>query len=520
MLFNYLNLNNTAKLSIGISYKEEELVFVVKSLLDKTKKYNMDSRHQFEILESYLDYKGDSFKQELFEYYKNAYEATNSILDDPTIAFQLVMHKILDMFYIDDIKQHILTLDYIKPPANLKEKFDDTMIKDGIGTRVQTYTKDDYINLLTISVISKAIIAPFGEFLFSNPSTVILQTKELSLVQMILDVGHIFKSDPVNKLVGSFEKSINSMIDKVEKRTILLRKMISVDDLKWYLLGITLFKIMPVNMPRFDKVTINLITFIYSSTNDVLKPVNNIRQKVARSDGEEIESTLEIYRMSSDIMIAYTEEFKVFCEDPYSLLHFFKIEDKDNVLTDALAFMMPIRKSTNIDINIIKLMIWVISITPDDGTNEIGIIDPEAIFYLDLDRIVNLLAVVFTVVWYHGFKDVALLFSILKTNEEHDMINSTLGKEKIQNGTLEELKKLYPIEKEIIGKHGVVTTTDLISVSINDMVVSLYTHNYKYVATSKYLKGKSRSVDIPETLREQLAQLLISLHKGVNNETE
>jgi len=331
---------------------------------------------------------------------------------------------------------------------------------------------------------------------------------------MILSKDHIFKSEPVVKLIGSFSKAIASNTKSLDNRTILLKKMISIDDLKWYLLGITFFKIMPVNMPRFDKTTINLITFIYSYTNDSLKADKTIRQKTARSDGEETESTLEIYRMATDIMVAYPEEFKLFCSKPHDLLKFFNIVDENNVLDDALKFTLPIRKSNNVDIDLIKLMIWIISITPEGG-DDIGIIDPEAIMHLELDSLVNMLALAFTVCWIHGFEEIALLLVSVRINDDDNMINSTLGKEKISKETIAELDILYPINKEVISKGIVMSTIHLISTAINDFVVGLYSHSYKTLAYSRYTKGKASAMSIPEDMREQIAKLLISLHKGI-----
>jgi len=513
MIFRYLNLDNNGKLSLLVKYKDEELVFVTKSLFDKTKKYNLDSPHQFELLEEYLEHKGDEFKDEVWSLYKEIYESSIDILGDSTAMFTILIKRLLRLFYVEDIKPFILTLEYVRPPASLKEKFDENIVKGGIGTRVQTYTKDEYINLIALSVISKAIVGPFGEFLHSNPSTVILQTKELSLVQMIMSVNHIMKADPTVKLIGGFERLIETTIKSNITKTVLLSKMISVDDLKWYLLGITLFKIMPVNMPRFDKTTINLITFIYSSTKDNIKPPVNIRQKVARSDGDDTESSLEIYRMSTDIMVAYPEEFAHFAEDPHTMLRFYDVDDKAGVLDEALAFLAPIRKSNNVDIRIVKLLIWVISITPDKGYKDIGTLDPEAIFYLDLDSLVNILAVGFTVLHYIGFTDIALLLTAIRTKEDV-AINSSLGNEQIDKNVLERLNYHYPIQKKIINKDKTISLTNIVSKSINDMVADLYQHSYRYLATSKYLGRQSRAVDLPDNLRTRLGMMLIKLHEG------
>jgi len=513
MEFRYVNVNNTAKLSLSVRHGEDEVVFVVKSLFDKTKKHKLDSPHQFELLEQYMDFKGEEFQDRYFDLCIKAFEASSDILDSPVESFGRVITSILDMLDIEEIKAFIQTLDYIRAPSNLKENFDESIVKDGLGTRVQTYTKDEYIDLVALSVVSKAIVGPFGEFTYSNPSAIIMQTKELSLVQMIMDSHHIMNSKPVQKLLGSFDRFISTNMSGTANKTVLLQKMISTDDIKYYLLGLTLFKIMPVNIPRNDKITTNLITFIYSSIKDAIKPPNNVRQKTAKSDGEETESSLEIYRMATDVMVGIPEEFKFFTDDPHKLLRFYNITDTDGVMNDVLQFLRPMTKSNDIDPNIVKLMIWIISITPDNGKREVGIIDPEAIFYLDIEHLVNVMALGFTIAWYRGFPEIALLLSALRTDEDVP-IQSTLGKEHIGKDTLKELKQYYSVDKELEIKNKPLQTQDLIAKAINDLVVMLYNSSYRYLATPKYLKGKSRAVSIPEDLREQIAKLLIALHKG------
>ncbi len=515
MKFKYINLNNNGKLSLEVQHEDNSLVFIVKSLLDKTKKYQLDSALQFELLEGYINTKDISFKHELFSIYNETYNNANSILDDPSELFMISARKIVHMFDLLDIKEYVSTLEYIKAPSNLKEVFDERIIRDGIGTRVQTYIKDEYINLVTLSVISKALIGPFGNFLFMNPSSVIHSTKELSLMQMIYDIKSVFESNPVDKLLGGFRRTIETAMNKKENKTVMLSKMISRDDLPKYLLGIVIFKIMPVTIPRNDDPSSNMITLIFSSTSDALKPPNNYKEKVARSDGEETESSLEIFRMSTDTMIAYPVEFNSYCDDPHSMLKFYNIVDTKNVLDDALKFMNPITKSDNIDNNINMFLSWIVSITPEGTQSEIGIIDPEAIAYLDINRLRNMLALGFTIAYYYGFMEIALILTSTIIKSETQTIKSTLGKEQMNKDTIAEFKKYYKREKVLNEGTKKEERVNVSMQSINKFVISLYRNNYVTYASSKYLKGKSKTLIIPDNLRELIAMFIIKLHKGI-----
>ena len=92
---------------------QEDLSFDISSVITKKSQSDLGNQKQFELLNRYLDYKGEAFKEKLYLHYKEVYDMLtdfylerdlNTSLTPPYQEFA----KIFNMFDIEDIK-HFLT---------------------------------------------------------------------------------------------------------------------------------------------------------------------------------------------------------------------------------------------------------------------------------------------------------------------------------------------------------------------------------------------------------------------------
>lgn len=516
-MFELLNVYTNNPMVIRISYEKESVDFVISELVNKRKKDELNPEKQFLLLNAYLDWKekkSPGYKKGLLDLYLVAEKTILQLMltkDLNPLPYNMV-HNIIDYFDYEDLCDYIKNVYKLKPPMVLKDTFDVNMEKNDSGTRVQTYLKDDYLELAALVLILKSVLPVIGHFSFVKKGYISNSHKEYILFNFIKS-HPIYNLDPMQKIIGFVDKLLEVAFKQKEASSIrIIEKRVPKDDLGIYIASQLIFNKMSTSILVDDYDGKNTITrmhgYIQSKLNTRNDNINGIRDKQALSDTEsgdgDKESIIESYRITTDLPIGIEVEMDTILSSIELILSQFKREVDMVALNDAIKFTEAFR---SVPINSIQVNIL--------GTIFKDIIDPRGLDYVSLDSILNLLAIGFAYLYKLGFKYLAVLLTSSSVNTSNDdiIINTTTNRTRLPTEIAEQLAKLYPYERVINATKSV----NIVIESIHNLTNSMYVYRWVPNAYEKYLieaKNEAGSVtSLPADLKTKLCLMYIALEE-------
>lgn len=520
--------NNYTKSSVLFlaKYKEESLSFIITPMISKRNKEELDEKLQFILLNKYLDYKGEAFKEGLFQLLKQAnnevmkliYEPSDQAVTKNPLPYQIVT-PLLDYFNLDDVFNYLKFEFKLQPPSILADVFDEQIEKDAKGSRVQTYLKDDYLQLAALALIIKVAMLPV--FNYAD-----IKSKDFNIIHREYILFHLFKkhpiyeSAPMQKLLGLVTKLIDqTTVTKDVESVRILEKQIPRGELPFYILSLVVIQKVSIATLIDDNADKNLVTKIYNYVNNKLKASGDvsksIRNKTNMRDQEETgesESLVESYRTC--------EKF-----DKGTLIELgWAVETIDKVINQ-----MTDKQKAFIDPKIVEeaevfCKQFMYADIEDIQVQFLGIIfksvvDPRAIDYIKIEGIVNLITVGFSYLWGMGCKALALLLisKVYQSDDDTMIINSTVNKTRLSKELKEELDFFYPYKRVINAE----SSSNLVEESIHNMSQDIYSKKWLPVCDSKYLVealGTDNPMQlITSDIKYMLADFIIKNERNVQH---
>ena len=522
-MFSIGNIYTKEETIIKVSHGGEEVEFVISSIISKRNKQELDDPRQFLLLNAYLDYKGDQFKAELFQRYLKSSEVIFSYLqrtgiytsDGTKPGWSLpteIVNPIFDMFDLMDLYNFVKNVYRLQPPSILADVFDEMIERDGRGTRVQTYIKDDYLELASLVLMIKAVIGPIGQFAYTKSGAIGSQHKEYILFQFF-KYEKFFNSPPMVKLLGLIDKSVNlpTNDDTVDAKRVI-EEQLPREEIPIYVASIVVLQKLPVVCIVDDNSDKNIITKIYNYVNNKMKApgdaAKTIRDKTNLADNESTtgdkESMVESLRVVADISEGNIIEMDWSISTIEKILYQFPKVYRDIIdekaMKDAITFTKVFANA-----NISRQQVNILGFIFKD------VIDPRALEYVSIDSIINLLAIGFGYMWGLGFKTLALLLvSQQDVSRELSLsINLTANRSRIPKEMKDELDRLYPykrVKNEEVHEN-------LVEETITAMTNALFDMKWIHTATDNYITevhgDRNPSKILPTDLKIQLAKFII-----------
>ena len=151
----------------------------------------------FFYLEEYLRFKGPAFSEKLF----NQYQVASDTLEELSLISSLeplntqIFYSILNTIDIEEM--HMFLSRIISVPSGLEEKF----VQDVNGTlnAIQTYTKREYAELITLATLLKLVMPILGKYMDTKSSLINKNLKEILFLP-------IFSNYPRFKNMAAFKK--------------------------------------------------------------------------------------------------------------------------------------------------------------------------------------------------------------------------------------------------------------------------------------------------------------------------
>lgn len=507
---------------------DELLEFTVNSIVSRRNKDELKTDQQFIILNAYLKYKGIEFKNELYRRYSESKEGIEALLIRKNI-YPLptrITSEILDMFDFQDVFNYVKNIYGVKPPKDLKDTFDEQLEADGRYTRVQTYLKDDYLELVTLTVILKSILPILGEFAYIRSSDLSTVYKEYVLFHFI-QAHDIFKTSAMVKLLGLITKLLQVPSNDGEAEAVrVIEKCLAKSDMPIYILATVIVKRLFTSTIVNDTEDENIVNKIYNYVNSKLK--NNgdvsksIRNKTALTDADssgnpnsdDKESMVESYRILSKLPAGIEVELDFSVNDMDTLIKqipvTFNPEETNKVLIskDILIHAMEFCNKLNtheVDILQIRIIACIFK----------NVIDPRGIEYVRIESIINMFALGFTYLWGLGFKHLALVLSSYVDNSKNDVvyINMTSNRSRITPELKEELNIYFPLKRVVNAD----TNVNIVEEKINALANEINNKKWIALARKEYLNeiNVSSSNFIPGDIKIHLTEFIIKNEKMI-----
>ena len=281
----------------------------------------------FGYLNSYWEKQSKKFNDELFALYEEAHEVF-LLTDDENLISQKISEvavKILDMHSLDAMRKHIYSL----PPTHSPYVDPDTM-KDDYGTNpeAQTYTKNDYLELVVLSTILKAMTPLWGSINHVLVPIIGKDHKEMACLDLIRS-SWVMQTEAMKKLARFTHTWVESAMSRSQAA---ITKDIASIDLPYYFLAMNVVRRMPIQ--RFRNINgepvqtadvwQNLIRQIYNFTDGGKNEIYRgpTIKKGGGGEGEEQESIIEQCRIAQrvpdyifEVTSAYVEDVERFARD-------------------------------------------------------------------------------------------------------------------------------------------------------------------------------------------------------------
>lgn len=428
--------------------------FDMTSLITRRSKEEEEAGNEYYLLNSYLQYKGDQFQEEYYNRLLAAYKYVTevSLFHKAIPVPRDIVANILDMFDLQDIFHYIRDVLQFKAPDRLTDVFDETIESDGEGSRVQTYTKTEYLELAALTIAVKAVIGVIAEYAQIKKDDLNNIHRDYILFGFFEKYPKIFNSDPMQKLIGKAEKLVNSPKNEknVEERMII-DKQLARDEIPVSIAATVVLQKLGTTAMITDNSNKNIVNKIYNYIMSKLKTngaVNKtIRDKspsdTVKDENSESESPIETYRSLTDIEQGKLIEFNwalrsedvVVKQLPEKMKKLIKMEDVINAKDFIRCFESEVRL-TKLQIDLLGIIFKYI-------------IDPRAIDRINIASILNIMAVGFSYLWNSDCKALALILTakVPEVDPDEFRVNSTTNKTKLTQELRDKLDELYPYKR-------------------------------------------------------------------------
>lgn len=503
---------------VVVTHKDKILEFALWPTIVRKPKDDITTTAQYKIVNDYVNYKGEDYKDKLFEALeKGSQEADNTGYYEGLIPegdYRLPYHIIQDVMDIvsyDDILYYLKQVIKYKALSILTDTFNPMVERDGQGTRTQTYIKDDYVELLALAMYVKIVFLPIFEFGY-------VKQKQLNSINIKYVLMHLIKPFPIMQLppVVKIQAWINELIDKSlktdgleEKR--IIDKMLPKDEIPFYILSNVLVdRVFLSNIPddTNEKHTVsklysyikNKIDSQSSSSGGTIHNKHLLQDKDGGS--EDKESILDTYRAISNISNGSIVEInwsidsveKILKQLPKGQREFIDVKVIQDVVEDSQKFLTE-------EIEDIHLFLL--------STIFKTILEPRAIYYVSIENMLHLFQVGFAYLWGTGNRVIALMLMSKNTNKDTTVmkLNTVVNKDRVPEELKQELVRLYPYEQKL----NETETKNLALDTIIRLSTDYYTHTWLPMVPKSYIdQGLINGNLADENIRMEMVKFVVA----------
>lgn len=442
--------------------KDNRLEFTINSIIQRKAIDDLLNPKQFQLLNAYVDHKGDDFKRELFELYRRSHERIENLIFEmdygPSMPLPFdIIYSILDKFDIEDIKNFLINVYKLEIPSNLKSVFDDRIERDGIGTRAQTYLIDDYIELVAFIILIKASFMVLGQFSKMTDECFGAPERDYYLIKFYRNYDKLTSSRSYEKLIQYITSLVEGKNTSEEDRfAMIIDKRIEEDEIVVYYLSKVIFQKLTVATVVDDTHEGNIVNTMYTfirhklDSKGPVKMVLRDKTHINGIDHKDKESIMDSHIVLGDLPHGVIVTVNYATSTLENVLRQLS-PDMHAIVTSPIVVSGKTYPLESIYKQCQRFEHNLIS----DHTMKLleiifkGCFDPRFVYRLSQESLLSLIPVGFAYLWNLGFKPLAMLLVSTYYSDvgEYQMINSTTNKSRIPHDILDKLKEAFPIEK-------------------------------------------------------------------------
>lgn len=414
--------------------------------------------------------------------------------------------QLVDMHDLDMVQDWAAMKSDIQVPDSFTADYTHSI--DNNTSREKTYTRSDYMQLVTLSLTLRCMIPIWGEYISNIRQDTGTRFKEFYAFQL-LNKSKIVRSIPMEKLKVYIDHIVGE--DKVNPNNIL--NHISSEDFGYWLLALVCIRRLCIGDIRGLDSRANLITFIYQF---ILQKIRNndsnfeetVKPKTfddRTPDSENKISTLERYKIKTNISPGEIVELEYSLRDIASIANRLTYQLDNNMLQRSLVTSQALNNERLLDPQM-TLLRWVFK----------PVISPKGLMYLPKPTIVQAFGALEAVLWARGHKYLALLATSYPVISEREMVVSPMdSKMRVPKELSEELDRLYPYTRIVHSKKSGPKEVNLAAKSIDTLTDNLAMFSWRPTADDSMLQEvfgtASRKLPIKPDIKVDLTRLVIEL---------
>ena len=283
----------------------DPLIIEVGKTLNKRDLIRSDG--SFDIMLRYLKYMG--LEQAYYELLVKCY---NDMIPMPDATLSRRLTAIVKLFKTDSINKFLDSENYISP-ANLREVFDDNIIINKEGSREQTYTKQDYRELVILTIKMKSISLLLARYVYAYE--IVMANSSALRIHNVVDVIKDISSLPAYAKLQSFiikNVGTEDMFSENDNTRVIAKSITRPTFSNYISINVLIYLGIAAN-PDNDNVGENMVNHLFRLTKNKNAPtkgyiINN--PDITLDDDGGNASVVDTYVSVSDIPIGYIEEIK------------------------------------------------------------------------------------------------------------------------------------------------------------------------------------------------------------------
>ena len=447
----------------------------------------------------------------------NIYKEIQQSYDDLSLGTDLTTYigdkvaELISYHSLTNLYDWMMFRSNIRIPDGFEQDYEHSL--DNNTSREKTYTKSDYVQLLTLSLCLRCMIPVWGEYISITRQEKGTIFKEFYAFRLLTQ-SDLINSVPMEKLRVYIDHIVGANRFKPDNT---LRSISSEDFIFWLLSLVCVKKLCVADIRGIDP-EVNIIKFLYKYIkqkvdNDDSNFEQRYKEKTIEDKGSNQEnkiSILERYKIKSNIAPGEIVELE------YSLRNIENVVSKLTSQIDKTILYRSLDTAQQLlDMKIqdpqMTLLRWVFK----------PVISPRGLMYLSKQTIVNALGILEAVLIARGHKYLAVLSTSYSMSSDKELIISPVdSKTRVDKELVDLIEKYYPLTKQTGNKKNTSSITPVKKVnlameSIDKLADELMMFSWKPTADDSLLMEvfgtNVRRSPIRPDIKNHLSRLVIEI---------
>lgn len=466
----------------------------------------------FDHLNQYWESLPEEKQLEIYKIYADIQMTFGSFWEKGSMSTELRYHstRLMDIHEFDKVQDFLrFRATNFKIPAVIEASYDDTDI-DKRYTKEQTYITSEYVDLVTMAVILRAMIPVWGEHITNVRREIGNNFKELDALTLISK----------SKLLGLpvFERLLNYVAVTINKSQnpengLSIIAGISSEDYPYWMTAMVCVRRLTLGDISGKDPKAHLVAFIHKFVNNKAldsdvgfdKRLKSKKIGEGSTDLESKLSALERYKIRANISIGSIVAMEEFA-DVYRIVHDICPEMDMNLLQTCLITSDVLNNRRILDPQI-DLMRWVLG----------SVVSPRGIPYLNKNSLCRLLGLTEAILYTKGYPVLGLLSTAYVADAvlEHN-ITAHATKTRIPEELSDKLDIVFPFQRSSMKLRKTGKVVNAVRKSIDELDDQFTKVSWILSASdemiARYSPGTlNRRFNVPGDLKSQLTRLCIEI---------